>query len=101
MQKPTRSRYPQLPAPITPALAYTDHSGEVRATTKPIAGAVSYSWQVCLDSAPEEVVVTKLSAGARTDLNGLTRGKEYLVSVCAVGAKVTSDYSPAAGILAL
>jgi len=38
---------------------------------------------------------------ARTDLDGVIHGKAYLVSVCAVGAKVTSDYSPATEILAL
>ena len=100
-QKPTRTTVGQLPAPLAPVLKQGGVSGELYGSVKPIYGASSYNWSVALSSAPDKSVRTAQTAGGRMTFEGLTPGSDYSVTVNAVGAAGTSDWSDASTLIVI
>ena len=100
-QKPTRSKIGQLPAPGTPMVKQGGVSGQLNASTPPIYGASSYNWSVALASAPDKSVQTQQTPGGKAQFDGLTAGEDYSVTVNAIGAAGTSDWSDAATLIVI
>lgn len=93
VQKAGRTPIGPLPAPNAPVVSQGALSGVLDAATAPVCGASSYNWSVALESAPDVAVKTAQTTGARASLDGLTPGKVYLISLNAIGAAGTSDWS--------
>ncbi len=100
-QKPTRSPIGQLPAPSTPVAKQGGVSGQLNASVPPIYGASSYNWSVALASAPDKSVQTQQTPGGQAIFTGLTAGEDYSVTVNAIGAAGTSDWSDAATLIVI
>jgi hypothetical protein len=93
IQKPTRSKIGQLPAPAVPKVLQGKESGQLNASTPPVYGASSYNWRLALTSSPNTYVQTAQTVGAKCEFKGLIPGELYNVQANAVGAAGPSDFS--------
>ncbi len=93
VQKPGRTPIGPLPAPSAPLVSQGPVTGSLTAVSAPLYGASSYNWSVALASTPDIDVQTAQSTGARVSFTDLVAGKVYIVSLNAVGAAGTSDWS--------
>lgn len=93
VQKPTRTPVGPLPAPAAPVVTQGPVTGTIAVSTAVVRGASSYNWSLVLKSAPGVEVQTAQTTSASTEFSGLVPGQIYLVSVNAVGASGTSDWS--------
>ena len=99
IQKPTRTPAGILPAPATPALHTGSRSGDLAATTSPVANGSSYNWRVALASAPNDYVQEVQTTAARITFSGLTPGQVYAVDVNVFGSAGPSDWSDTAELM--
>ena len=99
IQKPTRTPVGVLPAPATPVLSFGPRSGELAASTPPLANAYTYSWRVALASSPTVYVQRAQTTAASDVFEGLTPGQIYVVDVSAVGSAGPSDWSDPAQLM--
>ena len=94
--KPVRERAGILAAPVAVRLTLGERSGDLEASTPPVAGAVTYDWIISAVANPDVPVQTKRSTAAYTTFSGLTPGVLYQVVVCLIGTRGPSDWSDAA-----
>ena len=92
-QKPSRQPVGPLPAPAGLTLANGTLSGELDAWATPVPGAVLYSWQVALASAPDKPALTTQTTAASATFPGLTPATEYQVIMNAIGTAGPSDWT--------
>jgi hypothetical protein len=100
-QKPVRNKIGKLAISGTPYLTQGTNSGELIATIPPVRGSGSYNWSLALASAPDKPLQTAQTLGGRATFVGLTPGEEYSLTVNAVGAAGTSDWSDASTLIVI
>ena len=94
-QKPVRQPVGALPAPTGLTLAIGLRSGELAATAAPVPGAVLYTWQVALASAPDTPIQTTQTTAASTTFANLIPGTQYSITMNAIGTAGPSDWTDA------
>lgn len=92
-QKPQREPIGVLAAPSNLTVTFGPRSGELRATTAPVAGAAIYNWQISTAASPNTVVQTSQTAGANNTFTSLTPGVVYQITVNVVGSAGPSDWA--------
>lgn len=101
IQKPSRTPVGPVAAPGSPTLKQGGVSGTMIASVSPVFGASTYNWSLALASAPDKSVQTAQTVGGRVTFDGVTAGEDYSVSVNAVGAAGTSDWSDASTLIVI
>jgi hypothetical protein len=89
-QKSARQSIGPLPAPQNPTLNHGPVSGSLYAQANPVFGAATYNWKL---TPATGTPITAQSTAANYTFTGLTPGMNYTVTVNAVGAAGTSDWS--------
>lgn len=100
-QKAARSPIGPVATPEAPKLSHGAVTGEINAVAVAVTGAYAYNWDAALASSPDVSVQTAQTTGARTTFSGLTPGQLYVVTLNALGAAGTSDWSNAAELMAI
>ena len=93
IQKPTRQPIGTLPAPSKLEVSLGAISGQINAAAEPVRGAVLYSWNLSLASAPDKPVQTTQTTAASTTFNDLTPAMEYSLTMNAIGSAGPSDWT--------
>jgi len=94
--KPNRTPVGPLPTPAAPVLSLGTHSGEMFASTPPIANSLLYTWRVALASAPDAYLIQEQTSAASDTFEGLTPGQTYVVDVNVIGTAGPTDFSDTA-----
>jgi hypothetical protein len=97
-----RSRQPigELPAPANLRLTRGKVSGQIVARFEKLPRAGAYEWRYATTAAPTVWVTANATLAARTTLDGLVPGTQYIVQVRAVGTAGPSDWSDAVVLMA-
>ena len=96
----TRQPVGTLAAPVNLRLSRGKTSGQIVARFGKAARAGAYEWRYATATAPTVWSPAAATLAARTTLEGLTPGTQYIVQVRAVGTAGPSDWSDAAMLMA-
>jgi hypothetical protein len=99
-QKPVRTPIGVLPPPVNPVLSLGKQSGELDGSVNPLFGAYTYNWRL-MPNTPGAVPLTAQSTASSFTFTNLTPGMTYTLTVNAVGAAGTSDWSNPANQMAV
>ena len=94
-QKSARQPVGTLPAPAGLTLGIGTLSGTLDASANPVPGAVLYTWQVALVSAPDTPIQTTQTTAASTTFANLIPGTQYSITMNAIGTAGPSDWTDA------
>ena len=98
-QKPVRTPAGVLPSPAAPVLSLGARSGELAASTTPIANGSIYNWRAALAAEPGVSVQEVQTTAASVTFERLTPGQIYRVDVNVVGSAGPSDFSDSAQLM--
>jgi hypothetical protein len=90
----------ELTAPINLRLSRGKTSGQIVARFTPLAKAGAYEWRYAMSTTPLAWERADTTLAAKTTLQGLVPGMQYIVQVRAIGTAGPSDWSDAAMLMA-
>ena len=96
----TRRPIGALPAPLNLRLARGKVSGQLIARFDKQASAGAYEWRYASAATPTVWAKADTTLAAKTTLDGLEPGTQYIVQVRAIGTAGPSDWSDAAMLMA-